>query len=310
MPVTEKRYCQYSRYLKKIFAGKVYKVTLDAGFTCPNRDGTISAGGCIFCDAGGSFSQAHSNKLSVSEQLKTGIEQLKDKFGAEKFISYFQAYSNTYDSVDKLKVLYEEAVSLPEIVGLSIGTRPDCVDKEKIELLNSYGENYEVWIEYGLQSVHDKTLNLINRGHSAEDFFKAYDLTRKHGKNIKICIHAIIGLPGETSEDMKETAKTLARLKPDGVKLHMLCILRNTELEKMYNNGEISLFSANEYVEKVCDFLEILPPEIVIHRLAGNGLNKILVAPAWLSGKFTILNLIDKEFEKRGSYQGSKYRSG
>ena len=304
---TTKRYNQYSQHLKELFNCKVYKVTIDAGFSCPNRDGAISTGGCIFCEDGGSFSQAHSGQLSIDEQLDTSIKKLKDRFGAKKFISYFQAYSNTYAPVEKLKSLYDEAVSHPEVVGLSIGTRPDCVDEEKIRLMNSYTENHHVWVEYGLQSIHNKTLKLINRGHSSEDFIKAYELTRKFGKDIKICVHVILGLPGETRQEMLETAKVLADLGIDGIKIHLLCALKDTELEKMYNRGEFNPLSAEDYVDTVCDYLEILPKETVIHRLAGNGLKKILVAPKWLPEKFKVLNLIDRELERRGTFQGSKF---
>jgi len=304
---TTKRYNQYSQHLKELFNCKVYKVTIDAGFSCPNRDGAISTGGCIFCEDGGSFSQAHSGQLSIDEQLDTSIKKLKDRFGAKKFISYFQAYSNTYAPVEKLKSLYDEAVSHPEVVGLSIGTRPDCVDEEKIRLINSYTENHHVWVEYGLQSIHNKTLKLINRGHSSEDFIKAYELTRKFGKDIKICVHVILGLPGETRQEMLETAKVLADLGIDGIKIHLLCALKDTELEKMYNRGEFNPLSSEDYVDTVCDYLEILPKETVIHRLAGNGLKKILVAPKWLPEKFKVLNLIDRELERRGTFQGSKF---
>ena len=304
---TTKRYNQYSQHLKELFNCKVYKVTIDAGFSCPNRDGAISTGGCIFCEDGGSFSQAHSGQLSIDEQLDTSIKKLKDRFGAKKFISYFQAYSNTYAPVEKLKSLYDEAVSHPEVVGLSIGTRPDCVDEEKIRLINSYTENHHVWVEYGLQSIHNKTLKLINRGHSSEDFIKAYELTRKFGKDIKICVHVILGLPGETRQEMLETANALADLGINGIKIHLLCALKDTELEKMYNRGEFNPLSAEDYVDTVCDYLEILPKETVIHRLAGNGLKKILVAPKWLPEKFKVLNLIDRELERRGTFQGSKF---
>jgi len=303
----QKRYKQYSQHLKELFNCKVYKVTLDAGFSCPNRDGTISTGGCIFCEDGGSFSQAHSGELSINEQLDISTKKLKDRFGAQKFISYFQAYSNTYAPVEKLKSLYDEALSHPDIVGLSIGTRPDCVDEEKIVLINSYTETHHVWVEYGLQSIHNKTLKLINRGHSAEDFIKAYELTRKFGKNIKICTHVILGLPGETRQEMIATAKVLADLGIDGIKIHLLCALKDTELEKMYNRSEFNPLSVEDYVDTVCDYLEILPQETVIHRLAGNGLKKILVAPKWLPEKFKVLNLIDRELERRGTFQGSKF---
>jgi len=304
---SNKKYNQYSQHLKDLFNCKVYKVTLDAGFSCPNRDGTISTGGCIFCEDGGSFSQAHSKQLSITEQLDISTEKLKNRFGAKKFISYFQAYSNTYASVEKLKSLYDEAVFHSEVVGISIGTRPDCVDKEKIKLINTYAKNNEVWVEYGLQSIHDKTLKLINRGHSSEDFINAYKLTRKFGENIKICVHVIIGLPDETRQEMLETAKVLADLGIDGIKIHQLCALKDTELEKMYNRGEFNPLSSEEYVDIVCDYLEILPPNTIIHRLAGNGLKKILVAPKWLPEKFKVLNLIDREMERRGAFQGSKF---
>ncbi len=304
---SDKKYKQYSQYLKDLFNCKVYKITLDAGFTCPNRDGTISTGGCVFCEDGGSFSQAHSENLSITEQLNVSIKKLKKRFGAQKFISYFQAYSNTYAPVEKLKIFYDEAVSHPDAVGLSIGTRPDCVDEEKIKLINSYADNYEVWIEYGLQSIHNKTLKALNRGHSVEDFVEAYHLTRKHGKNIKICVHVIAGLPGETKEEMLETARFLASIGIDGIKIHLLCVLKGTELENIYNRGGFNSLSAEDYVDIVCDYLEILPPETIIHRLAGNGLKKILVAPKWLPEKFKILNLIDREFERRGTFQGCKF---
>jgi len=307
---TEKKYRQYSSYLKEVFGCKVYKVTLDAGFSCPNRDGKISTGGCIFCEDGGSFSQAHSGSMQIKEQLETSIFRLQNRFKAKKFISYFQAFSNTYAPVEKLKCLYNQALDNPDVVGLSIGTRPDCVDEEKILLINTYAQTKEVWIEYGLQSIHNNTLSLINRGHSAEDFLAAYDLTRKFGDKIKICVHVILGLPGETKKDMLETAKTLANLKIDGIKIHLLCALKNTELENMYNRGEFHPLSEEEYVDIVCDYLEILPKETVIHRLAGNGLKKILVAPKWLPEKFRILNLIDREMERRGSFQGNKFFTG
>lgn len=298
----QKRYNQYSSHLHDVFGCKVYKITLDAGFSCPNRDGSISDKGCIFCDEGGSFSQAHSSSLNIESQVNKGIEQLRKRFKAEKFIAYFQSYSNTYGPVEKLKDYYDRALSHPDLVGLSIGTRPDCIDREKIELIQSYTNNYLVWIEYGLQSVHNKTLKYINRGHSFKDFENAVELSKNRG--INICAHVIIGLPGETKEEIMETARTIAQLGINGVKIHLLCILRNTELEKLYNTGRITLMSEQEYVETVCDFLEILPPEVTIHRLAGNGLKTLLIAPKWLDEKFKILNMIDRELEKKDSWQG------
>ena len=303
----EKRYYQYSRYLKELFGQKVYKVTLDAGFSCPNRDGAISSGGCIFCDASGSFSCAHDNKLSIKEQLHIGIENQRKRFGAQKFISYLQAYTNTYGSIEHLEDVYSQALSHEDVVGISIGTRPDCVDESKISLISSYAKDYETWIEYGLQSSNNNTLKFINRGHTVEDFIRAVEMTKNRG--IKICAHMILGLPEETKKDALNTARLLASLGVDGVKIHLLCVLKNTKLEQMYNNKEINLLLKDEYVGVVCDFLEELPPSMTIHRLAGNGLKKILVAPRWLSDKFEVLTAIDNELEKRESYQGKNFSS-
>ena len=301
---TDKRYNQYSLHLQKKFGCKVYKVTLDAGMNCPNRDGSISYGGCIFCDDSGSFSQAHCNQLSIQEQLITGIDKLSNRFKAKKFISYFQAYSNTYAPVDRLKEIYDSSLSNDKVLGLSIGTRPDCIDEDKIKLISSYTEDRYVWIEYGLQSAHDRTLYLINRGHSFEDFSKAIKMTQ--GRGINICAHVIMGLPGETTEDMLETAKRIADMGINGVKIHLLCALKGTKLEQMYLNGEYKPLDEEEYINIVCDFMELLPPEVTIHRLAGNGLKKILVAPLWLPEKFRILTEIDREFERRNSWQGKE----
>ena len=301
---TDKRYNQYSQYLKNKFGAKVYKITLDAGFSCPNRDGTISDRGCIFCDDGGSFSQAHSNLLSVEEQVKIGAETLKKRFKAEKFISYFQAFSNTYKSVDELEKIYKAALVHPDIVGISIGTRPDCIDKGKLDLISSFTSDYYTWIEYGLQSVHDKTLAKINRGHDYGCFLEAYNKTKEAG--INICLHIILNL-FESYEEMMQTAKTVAKLEPEGVKIHMLCALEGTKLAEMYRAGEIDFMSEDEYVKIVCDFLEYLPPETTIHRLAGNGLRTELVAPRWIGKKLDCLNKIDREFLSRNSRQGIKY---
>ena len=300
---TEKRYNQFSAYLKDKFGVKVYKITLDAGFSCPNRDGKISTGGCIFCDDGGSFSQAHSNLLSIEEQVQTGIKTLSGRFKAEKFMSYFQAFSNTYKPVTELEKIYNASLCDDRIVGLSIGTRPDCVDDEKLKLISSYAQDYETWVEYGLQSIHDKTLERINRGHDFDCFLKAYEKTKEN--HIKVCVHVIFGL-WESHDEIMQTAQKLAELKVDGVKIHMLCALENTKLANLYRAGEIDFMSEDEYVQTVCDFLEYLPPDTTIHRLAGNGFSKTLIAPQWLGKKFDCLNKIDREFMKRNSYQGCK----
>jgi hypothetical protein len=298
---TDKRYNQFSAHLKNKFGVKVYKITLDAGFSCPNRDGSISTGGCIFCDDGGSFSQAHSNLLSIEEQVKTGAKTLKEKFKAEKFMSYFQAFSNTYKPVNELETIYNSALNHPDIVGISIGTRPDCIDDDKIKLISSYKDDYYTWVEYGLQSIHNKTLAKINRGHDYECFLKAYEKTKEAG--INVCAHVILGM-WESYDEIMQTAQELSRLKVDGVKIHMLCAIKNTKLAQMYEYGEIDFMSEDDYVKTVCDFLEYLPQTTTIHRLAGNGFKQNLIAPKWLSKKFDTLNKIDREFEQRNSWQG------
>lgn len=300
----DKRYNQFSAHLKKKFGVKVYKITLDAGFSCPNRDGKISTGGCIFCDDGGSFSQAHSNLLTIEEQINAGTKYLKERFKAKKFMSYFQAFSNTYKPVKDLEKIYSSALKHEDIVGISIGTRPDCVDDEKLKLISTFKDDYYTWIEYGLQSIHDRTLSKINRGHDYDCFLKAYEKTKNLG--INVCVHVIFGL-WETHDEIMQTAQELARLGVDGVKIHMLCALKNTKLAKMYENGEISFMDEDEYINTVCDFLELLPKTTTIHRLAGNGFSKTLIAPQWLGKKFECLNKIDQEFIKRNSYQGSKF---
>jgi hypothetical protein len=298
---TDKRYNQFSAHLKNKFGVKVYKITLDAGFSCPNRDGSISTGGCIFCDDGGSFSQAHSNLLSIEEQVKIGAKTLKEKFKAEKFMSYFQAFSNTYKPVNELETIYNSALNHPDIVGISIGTRPDCIDDDKIKLISSYKDDYYTWVEYGLQSIHNKTLAKINRGHDYDCFLKAYEKTKEAG--INVCAHVILGM-WESYDEIMQTAQELSRLKVDGVKIHMLCAIKNTKLAQMYENGEIDFMSEDDYVKTVCDFLEYLPQTTTIHRLAGNGFKQNLIAPKWLSKKFDTLNKIDREFERRNSWQG------
>lgn len=302
---TDKRYNQYSAHLKEKFKAKVYKITLDAGFSCPNRDGKISVGGCIFCDEGGSFSQSHSNLLSIEKQVEVGAQKLSERFKAQKFMSYFQAYSNTYKPVEELEQIYNQALSHKDVVGLSIGTRPDCVDDEKLDLIASYKDDFYTWVEYGLQTIHNNTLLKINRGHDFECFLRAYEKTKERG--INVCAHVILGLPDETKQDMLQTAQKLAELKVDGVKIHMLCALKDTKLSRMYEDKQISFMSETDYIQTVCDFLEILPPTTTIHRLAGNGLSSSLIAPDWLSKKFDTLNQIDKELLTRSTHQGSAY---
>lgn len=303
--ISNKYYLSFGDYLKNLFGEKVYKVTLDAGFSCPNRDGFLSREGCIFCDDSGSFSRLYSNVLPVKEQLITGMNKIREKYHANKFLAYFQAYTNTYKPVDELKNIYDE-VFIENVVGMSIGTRPDCVDEKKLDLIASYKkDNRFIQVEYGIQSVHDKTLKLINRGHDFECFLKACQLSKE--RDIKICAHVILGLPNETHEDMVQTAKTLAKMNIDGIKIHMLAVMEGTKIHQMYKNGEISLMSEEEYVSTVCDFLEYLSPKTVVQRLAGNGKREFRIEPKWLGKKLELVGKIENEFKKRGTFQGSNF---
>ena len=302
--INNKRYNQFSAYLKEKFNAKVYKITLDAGFTCPCRDGSLSDKGCIFCDGDGSFSQPQLKFSPIEEQIEKSIVHLHEKFKSTKYMSYFQAYTNTYKPVNELEKIYTSALYHPDIVGISIGTRPDCVDDDKLNLIGDISKDYYTWIEYGLQTIHNKTLEKVNRGETFETFLKSYEATKKRG--INVCVHVILGM-WETHEEMMQTAQKLAELGVDGIKIHMLCALENTKLAQMYANKEIDFMSEDEYINTVCDFLEYLPQNTTIHRLAGNGLKKELIAPRWIGKKLDCLNKIDKELLRRNSYQGSKF---
>ncbi|MGN0015061.1 MAG: TIGR01212 family radical SAM protein [Candidatus Gastranaerophilaceae bacterium] len=298
-------FVSFGDYLKKLFGQKVYKVTLDAGFSCPNRDGTLSVDGCIFCDETGSFSRLYSNTLSVQEQLRLGMSKNKDRYHAKKFLAYFQAYTNTYKPLQELKEIYNQ-VFIDDIVGMSIGTRPDCVDEQKLDLIASYNHDSRfIQVEYGIQSVHNKTLKLINRGHDFQCFQEACRLSKE--RNLKVCAHVILGLPGETKEDMLQTAKTIGSMGIDGIKIHMLAVMEGTKIHKMYLENNIQLMSEDEYIQTVCDFLELLPPDMVIQRLAGNGKKEFRIQPRWLGKKLELVGKMEKEFEKRGTKQGAKY---
>jgi hypothetical protein len=294
----------YHSYLKELFSCRVYKVTIDGGFSCPNRDGSKGFGGCIFCDETGSSSQVHIAK-SIQYQVVENIIIRKTRYQAKKFIVYFQSFSNTYAPVDILKERYDAAVYAHEdIVGLSIATRPDCIDLQKLEMIASYKNKLPyVNIEFGLQTIHNKTLNLINRKESHEDFLKALELSRKVG--LEPSVHVILGLPGETKKEMLETAKELAKLNIFGIKIHMLIAMENTPLAIMYEKKLWNPLTFEEYVDTVCDFLEILPPACVIHRLSGNGHPLHQVTSDWVyTRKKEVIEAIHQEFEKRKTYQG------
>ncbi|GAK60339.1 hypothetical protein U27_00230 [Candidatus Vecturithrix granuli] len=304
----KKRYLSFNQHLKDTFGEKVYKVTIDAGFTCPNRDGTRGVGGCIYCYGDRRTSQL-ADCVSVQSQIQTGIAAIHKRYKAKKFLAYFQSYTNTYGPVDQLVRLYQAALEIEGIVGLSIGTRPDCVGEEILEVLGAIAQKTYLWVEYGLQSVHDTTLTRIHRGHDFATFLNAVDRTRKR-ENIKICAHVILGLPGETKDDMIETANVLSALNVDGVKIHSAHVLRHTQLAEMYARGEYQVLELPEYLDIVCDFLEHLAPQMIIHRLVGDAPRERYIAPEWCMQKSDVLRQIEKELERRNSFQGSRVNYG
>ena len=301
-----KRYNDLNTYLRNRFGCRVQKITLDAGLFCPNRDGTISRGGCIYCNARGSGTGAYAKGLSITEQLMRGKESLSRRYKAKKFIAYFQSFSNTYAHADKLGALYGEALAVEDVVGLSIGTRPDCVNEPVLNLLEGYARDNLIWIEYGLQSAHDATLSLINRGHDFRCFEKAVEATRN--RDIKICVHIILGLPGEEKRHMIRTSEIISNMGIDGIKLHLLYVIRGTKLAEMYQKSDYTCLEQEEYVDIVCDFLERIPREIVIQRLTGDPHRQELIAPMWSLRKRETLDMIKDRLEKRDSWQGKYLR--
>lgn len=298
----EKRYNDFNSALRAEFGCRVQKIPLDAGLSCPNRDGVLSSVGCIYCNAKGSGTGAAALGLSIEGQIKSAKEFLKRRYKAKKFIAYFQSYTNTYAPIEKLKALYDEALSDEEVVGMSVGTRPDCVDDDVLSLLQGYGNRRLVWIEYGLQSANDETLKKINRGHDLACFLDAINRTRNRG--IRICAHMIIGLPGENRDDILKTADTIAGLGVDGVKLHLLYVVRKTLMEQLYTSGDYRCLDQKSYVEFVCDVLERLPSHMVIQRLTGDPHPQELAAPLWALKKRETFQLIQSRLAERNSWQG------
>ncbi len=296
-----KYYFSYGEYLKKIFPFKVYKIALDAGFTCPNRDGLVAYGGCIYCDNKSFSPNSKGEKRSIREQIEQGISFYKNHFKAEKFIVYFQAYTNTYGPVSLLQGLYDEALSSPEVIGLSVGTRPDCLPEDVLDLLAFYSEKTHLWVEIGLQSMHNDSLLWMNRGHTYEQFADALLRTKQRG--LRVCVHTILGLPGETHAMMMQTADALAGFNIDGLKIHHLYVAENTLLAKQYRAGQIKTLTMEEYVALACDFLERIPSNVAIQRLTGELKGEYLIAPKWGVSKKAVLAAIEKEFARRGSFQ-------
>ena len=303
---TNKRYYTLDYFYKQKFGCKIAKISLNGGFTCPNRDGTKGYGGCIYCSNLASGDFAGDKDKSVLEQFEDIKTIMLNKWPSAKFIAYFQAGSNTYAPVDKLKELFEPVLKINDVVGLSIATRCDCISNDVIDYLCDLSKRTYLTIELGLQTIHEKTSKLINRGHSLEEFEVMIKKLREKGLNI--VVHIINGLPNETKEMMLKTAKYLNTLDIQGVKIHMLHILKNTSLAKLYEKENFHVLTKVEYVDVVCDQLEILNPELVINRITGDPKIEDLIGPDWLIKKFGVLNDIDKELVRRNTYQGKKYK--
>jgi radical SAM protein (TIGR01212 family) len=299
-----KRYHIFSEELKHRFGCRVHRISVDAGFTCPNRDGTVGKDGCIYCGGQGSGSFGITRGLTVAEQLEAGKEVMVRKYKAGKFIAYFQPYSNTYAPITQLSALYDEALAVPDVVGLIVGTRPDCLPEQTLDLLASYARKTYFWLELGMQSHLDRTLAKIGRGHDFTAFTNAVSGCRTRG--IRVCAHIILGLPGETREEMLAGAEILNGLGVSGVKLHLLHVMQGTPLAREYEQGGIKVLDRDSYVGLVCDYLERLDPGIVIQRLTGDGNREELLAPLWSLKKFEVLNTIDNELERRGTRQGAR----
>jgi len=300
------KYYSFNRFLKAKFGERVQKITLDAGLGCPNRDGTKGYGGCIYCDEYGSGSGAREKVPDLKSQALAGMNYMRKRYHARKFIAYFQSFSNTYGPLETLRSLYEDVVHLPDVVGLAVGTRPDCLSGEILELLSSYTPRLMVWLELGLQTVNNKTLSFINRGHTFEEFLDGYRLSARYP--LLICLHVIIGLPGENRNDIINTAREVARIKPDGLKIHSLYISKGTPLEKLYLNKEYTPLSQAEFVELASLFLEMIPPDTVIQRLTGDPRPQELIAPDWTLEKQKTVSLIQNKLENQNSWQGKKYQ--
>ncbi len=300
-----RRYHSFGQFMKDRYGVPVYKVNVDAGFTCPNRDGTVSVGGCIYCNNDSFRPGACSSAVSVSDQIQKGMPYLRRRYGAERFIVYFQAFTNTYAPVATLERLYREALGHPGVVGLAIGTRPDCVDEEKIALLEDLARDRFILVEYGLQSVHDRTLEFINRGHDVACFRDAVALTA--GRGIHIGAHLILGFPTETNEQMLEMADAVSRMPVGFLKLHQLQVIRDTALAEMFSAKPFPPLGYQEYIALVADFLERLTPEVVIQRLFAAAPADILIAPVWDRTRSQFLNDLDAYLERNGRFQGRMF---
>lgn len=298
----DKRYKSLNYFLRQKFGEKVFKISLDGGFSCPNRDGSISSGGCIFCSERGSGDFAGDSNVTITEQFDDIRAMMNKKWSEGKYIAYFQAYTNTYAPVERLRTLYNEALAQPGVVGLAIATRPDCLSNETLDLLQELSKVTYLWVELGLQTSNDITARRINRGYNLIVFDEAIAALRE--RSIDVVAHCILGLPGEEDEDMLDTVRYIGSKGIQGIKLHLLHVMKNTPLEALYNSGKLSLLEQERYINLICKAITMLPEDIVIHRLTGDAPRELLLGPMWSLKKWEILNAIDKKLENEGLYQG------
>lgn len=304
--IENKKYHTWNYYLREKFGTKVFKVSINAGFTCPNIDGKVSRGGCIYCSKEGSGDFAGNPKDDLIKQFEDIKTMMEKKWPTAKYIGYFQAFTNTYAPLDVLKEKYETILQQEGVIGLSISTRPDCIEDDVLEYLAELNERTNLWVELGLQTIHDKTSKFINRGHGLKEFVDCVE--RLRSKNINVVVHIINGLPGEDYDMMMETVRFLSKMDIQGIKIHLLHVIKDTLLEKMLEKGMFTLMDKEEYTKLIVDQLEILPQDIVIHRLTGDGKKEDLVGPLWSLRKWEVLNAIDDEFKRRDSWQGKNYK--
>ncbi|GIM28993.1 TIGR01212 family radical SAM protein [Clostridium polyendosporum] len=297
-----KRYHSLNYFLREKFGEKVFKISLDAGFTCPNRDGTISRGGCIFCSERGSGDYAGERCFSISKQFEHIKEMMAKKWKNGKYIAYFQAYTNTYAPIEVLREKYEEAISQEDVVALAIATRPDCLTEEVLDLLQEMNKRVYTWVELGLQTVNEDTAKVINRGYKLNVFEEAVRNLRIRG--IDVVVHTIFGLPGEDEKDMLKTVDYVAHCDIQGVKFHLLHLMKDTPLVKLYEQGRIKFLSQEQYISLICKSISMLPQDVVVHRLTGDAPRALLIGPMWSLKKWEVLNDIDKYMEDNSSYQG------
>lgn len=301
-----KPYHSFDYMLKERFSCKIYKTALNGGMTCPNRDGTLGERGCIFCSQGGSGDFAGDRRDSITEQINKQAEKLAQKRNASAFIAYFQAYTNTYAPVEYLRKIYTEAINHPQVAAVSIGTRPDCLGPDVLALLEELNQIKPVWIELGLQTIHERTAAYIRRGYPLSCFEEAVKALRQ--RDLDVIVHTILGLPGESRQDILETMEYLNRRDIQGIKLQLLHVLKGTDLAQDYLEGRFSVYTMEEYLDVLIDCLEHLSPDIVIHRLTGDGPKDLLMAPLWSSKKRTVLNTLHHECKIRHAYQGRLYK--